>query len=200
MKNNFIKRTICTLLMTVSLLGITSIRASAEWRQSNNNWYYYNQQGQLLVNGWIDGKYYVGADGAWIQKQVANSNSSLPITIPSTWGNLGDNKYSINNRSVVTYDVKDMTGWTQESVMNDLKKIIYQQGNYDSEYGLVTYNGNNGYAYSYTSLTKERLEKVLLIVMFKNNKHYDFVFVSDYNNYATDREELEKVLNTTLNI
>jgi hypothetical protein len=204
-KKSFIKRILCLGLLSVSLLGFGSIGASAEWRQDNGKWYYYNQQGQLMVNGWIDDKYYVGSDGAWIKDKVSSNNNgtnsnTIPITIPTTWNKLGDNKYSINNRSVVSYSVTDMTGWTQESVLNDLKKIAYQQGNYDSENGLVTYNGNNGYAYCYTSLTKESLTKVLCIVIFKNNKHYDFVFVSNYNNYQTDRKSLENVLNASLNI
>jgi hypothetical protein len=215
-------------IISVNLFGLGSISANAEWKQNSNGqwnyfrldgakitgwlkdldgkWYFFKADGNMLSNNWLNENskwYYFDNSGAWNPNITDNPNSgnnNLPISIPSTWKSLGDNKYAINGRSVVTYSVEDMTGWTQESVMNDIRKITYQQGNYDSDMGLVTYNGNNGYAYSYTSITKDSMRKILYIIMFKNNKHYDFIFISDYVNYDTDRKEFENVLNSSLNI
>lgn len=48
-----IQKIICMGLLTVSLLGISSIGANAEWEKSSNNtWNYYNN-GTLLKNTWI---------------------------------------------------------------------------------------------------------------------------------------------------
>lgn len=152
------------------------------------------------INNGVINNYY-GTENNNFNNQPVNDTTiteNIPITIPSNWETLGNNKYAINGRSVVTYSASNMTGWTQESVLNDLKRTTYQQGNYDSDMGLVNYNGNNGYAYSYTSIEKDSIRKILCIVIFKNNKHYDFVFISDYGNYNEDRKELENVLNTTL--
>jgi hypothetical protein len=41
MKGKSIKKILCVGLLSISLFGITSVQANAEWRQSNNKWYYY---------------------------------------------------------------------------------------------------------------------------------------------------------------
>ncbi len=87
MKNKLLKKILCISLLTVSVLGFTSIGASAEWRRnSDSSWnyykldgtkvtgwlkdvdgkyYYLDDNGVMLTNKWID-NYYVGVDGAWI--------------------------------------------------------------------------------------------------------------------------------------
>lgn len=42
------------------------------WQYLNNKWYYFNENGGMLVNTWI-GPYYVDSDGVWVEN-AANSN------------------------------------------------------------------------------------------------------------------------------
>ncbi len=87
MKNRLLKKILCISLLTVSVLGLTSIGANAEWRRNlDSSWsyykldgtkvtgwlkdvdgkyYYLDDNGLMLTNKWID-NYYVGVDGAWI--------------------------------------------------------------------------------------------------------------------------------------
>lgn len=80
-----LRKAISIILMTVSIMGVSSIGANAEWRGDYTNgwwyadgsswavgwklidgkWYYFNQQGWMLSNTTING-YTLGADGAWI--------------------------------------------------------------------------------------------------------------------------------------
>lgn len=37
---------------------------ASEWKEINGKWYYFEENGYMAANKWIDGTYYVGADGA----------------------------------------------------------------------------------------------------------------------------------------
>lgn len=88
MKKIKITKLIASSLMVISVLGLNPIAASAQWKQSNTNWWY--TEGSSWATGWreIDGKWYyfnsdgymahdteingfkLGSDGSWIQNTV----------------------------------------------------------------------------------------------------------------------------------
>lgn len=98
MKNNFIKRVMALSILSVSLLGVSSVQANAEWRQDNVGWwysqgntylkntwfydnatgkqYYFGNDGYMAKNTTV-GSYRLGYDGAWIQttQPIANNTS-----------------------------------------------------------------------------------------------------------------------------
>ena len=58
MKRKIIRKMICIGLLSLTLLGFTSIGASAEWKQDDVEWWYAN--GDSYATGWnqIVGKWY----------------------------------------------------------------------------------------------------------------------------------------------
>ena len=38
------------------------------WRQDQDKWFYLGSDGAMVKNAVIDGQYYVGADGVWVQQ------------------------------------------------------------------------------------------------------------------------------------
>ena len=72
MKN--FKRILASFVMLISLLAITPVGVSAEWRRDNKGWWY--TEGDSWVNGWkhIDGKwYYFYATGYMAQNTKIDS-------------------------------------------------------------------------------------------------------------------------------
>lgn len=53
-----IKKLIALTMISATLLGVSSVGANAEWRESGNNWWY--SQGSSYATGWtqIDGQWY----------------------------------------------------------------------------------------------------------------------------------------------
>lgn len=90
MKNGFVKKLITSVIVSITLLTILPISASAEWRQnSNGNWSYYDN-GNLAKNTWFYDKslrrsYHLDDNGimqtGWIQNNgnwyYLNSDGSL---------------------------------------------------------------------------------------------------------------------------
>lgn len=110
LKIKIIKKMICIGLLSVSLLGFSSIGASAEWKSDDNgwwntegssvstgwkeiggNWYYFYSDGYMAQNQFI-GSYYLGTNGAWttnipdwVKKTGVNGDHS-PMVYVSTTG------------------------------------------------------------------------------------------------------------------
>lgn len=98
MKKLKLTRIIASLLIAVSLLALSPIGASAEWKQDNNGWWY--AESDSYVTGWrtIDGKWYffnsdgymvhdkvidgyqLGSDGSWVQETVIATIGDDKIT------------------------------------------------------------------------------------------------------------------------
>jgi len=182
MKHNFIKRMICTSLMTVSLLGFGSIGASAEWRQQDthtlyykdNNYltgwqvidgkkYYFNEQGYVAHGGWgnRDGKwYYYNLDGS------ALTNSWFYDKSNSKWYYFNvDGSMAINT----TID-----GYTLDS------NGVYIQNNTVNNTSTTNTNINSG-----NTTTNNTVNNI-------NNG-----IVNNYNNYGVINTNVDNSTNTT---
>lgn len=129
-----IKRVICIALLSVSLLGFSSIGVNAEWKQDSNSWWY--EDGNSLLTGWKEiggnwyyfysdgymaqnqyiGSYYLGSDGAW--------TTNIPEYVKKT-GVISDNSrmvyVSING--CVYHRTPDGEGdKTREMTLNEAKR------------------------------------------------------------------------------
>ncbi|MBQ7558022.1 MAG: hypothetical protein IJT00_08155 [Lachnospiraceae bacterium] len=57
----------------------------AGWEEIDGKWYYFDEEGYLVTNRFVDIGYYVGADGAWMPEQdavVYNHNVSAVYETP----------------------------------------------------------------------------------------------------------------------
>lgn len=84
------KKKILSLLMVFGLiLGVSSIPANAEWKQSGANWQYTNSDGTLKT-GWLqDGTnwYYLGADNNMITGWMPFNGTWYYFNNDGTWDN-----------------------------------------------------------------------------------------------------------------
>ena len=47
--------------------GSNGAMIKGDWRQDGDFWFYLGENGAVVKNAWIDNRYYVGADGVWVQ-------------------------------------------------------------------------------------------------------------------------------------
>ncbi|WP_160359504.1 hypothetical protein [Clostridium chromiireducens] len=128
MKHNFIKRTMALTIISVTLLGISSVGVNAEWKQNNNGWWQY-LEGNSYITGWrqIDGKWYyfypnnnnmasntsidgywLDGTGAWIGNGSSNNSSNNTINNQTGWQTINGQKYYIKA------DGTKVTGWLKD--------------------------------------------------------------------------------------
>lgn len=89
-RNRILKITTLTLALT-NLIGLTPIKANAEWKVSGNSWYYTDSTGNV-VTGWqqIDGNwYYMWSDGTMAK---------------NTWIENGDKWYYLGDSGAMLYN------------------------------------------------------------------------------------------------
>ena len=121
MRNNKVKLGLSLLTVLATPIAINAIsssdaQAAQGWVRSGNTWYFYNQNGTLVrnawagnywlgadgkmaTNAWVDnGRYYVGANGAWV-KGAQNQPSSN--TAKQGWVQSGSAWYYYNKGSLV---------------------------------------------------------------------------------------------------
>jgi hypothetical protein len=200
---------------------------STGWKQIDGKWYYFNSNGYMAHDTIVDG-YKIDNNGVWIQNNTTNSNDTnngiinnggtnnnnitnnyygndnkndnatvtLPITIPSNWTKITSTSYAINNRSPLIYQVKDTLGANQNDIVNGLELTLIEKSDYN--YESKTYNGYKADCFEYLDTTKKGIERFYNIIIFNDNKVYNFVICGTQDNYNTDKQELENVLNSTL--
>jgi hypothetical protein len=225
MKKINLKKIIIIGLLTTSILAVTSIGASAEWKQDNRGWSY--NQGGSYATGWknIDGKWYyfyedgystgymayntsikgykLGLDGAWIQNSMTTATSIIPITAPSNWTRLAADGYSLNNGSVLAYKPKELQGYSYDKALLDVgSAIIENKNNSNVHTTYQKYNGHAAIRYEYTETSSTgSIKRNCFIVIATNSKLYGFMLCGDNDEgFENDKQNLEYVLNSTLNI
>ena len=108
--------TVLATPIAINAVASNDVQAAQGWVKSGNTWYFYNQSGTLVrnawagnywlgadgkmaTNAWVDnGRYYVGANGAWVK--VAQNQSSAN-TNKQGWVQSGNAWYYYNNGSLV---------------------------------------------------------------------------------------------------
>lgn len=101
-----LKKVIASSLMAVSLMALTPLGASAEWRQNSTGWwytegnsyatgwrlingryYYFSQNGYMLHDTYVEG-YRLGSDGAWVVSTPRISTTTTNSSISNLIGNV----------------------------------------------------------------------------------------------------------------
>ena len=180
------KTIIASLLATVVILGFTTIKSNAEWKENNvgwwysegnswatgwreinGKWYYFDQQGYMAKNTVVDG-YYVNENGEWVPSysMVQNNNSTTDI------GQEKAKEIAFNNAGVPS------------------DKVTYVRVDLDYEFGFKTYEidfyyNNVEYDYEIEALTGNILKAD------KETKYYESNNISQ-NNYTSVDIGIEK--------
>ena len=107
-RNRILKITTLTLALT-NLIGLTPIKANAEWKVSGSDWYYTDSTGNV-VTGWqqIDGNwYYMWSDGTMAKNTWIENGDK--------WYYLGGSGAMVYNRIVDNYAIGSGGYWVATS-------------------------------------------------------------------------------------
>lgn len=134
MKKLRLRKVTASLLLAASMIALNPMKASAEWRQDSNGWWY--DKGGSWSQGWdmIDSKwYYFDKDGymkiGWLKDGV-------------NWYYLYENGQMAENTTVNGYLIDSNGVWKQTGWMQDSKGWYYINKNGDRETGSL----QNGWA------------------------------------------------------
>jgi len=113
MKSNLVKRMISLVIMTTTVLGVSSIGVSAEWKQIDGKWYYFGQDGYMAHDTIVD-SFKIDNNGVWIQNTTNNNVNSNTVNATSNVENKVDN--SITNANTTTLN---NTGSINNGIINN---------------------------------------------------------------------------------
>lgn len=165
MKRNFIKKTICLGLLSISLLGFSSIGVSAEWKQDstgwwyaegnsyatgwrniNNKWYYFNNNGYMVTNNYV-GNYFLDNNGVWVQNTNINSNNTTNV---SNVNNVNSNNTVNNITNNINNGEINNTNLINNVYVNNIENTTISKKNNPTLLNSTTYNTTTN---PYTNLT-----------------------------------------------
>ncbi|MDB6212696.1 C39 family peptidase [Gemella haemolysans] len=186
MRKNHIKLglSLLTVLATpiiVNTVSSNNVQAAQGWVKSGNSWSFYNQNGTLVRNAWVgsywlgadgkmvtnawvdNGRYYVGANGAWVSNYSKEDNKNTPaLNMPQyyqsdyRWGN---KRYGIGAMAqtgcVPTSLAMVFSGLGQKVLPTDVADTIYNNTN-EMNVRMVGTSGKgavyaiNAYGYNHT--------------------------------------------------
>lgn len=96
------------------------------WKQIDGVWYYFNQNNFIIIDFWVDdNKYYVGANGAWVQDKVDDGSTDKKIVWK--WDHNTLINTTINSTS--TTNTTTTTTETNENGVQKLPKGYYSEYN-----------------------------------------------------------------------
>ncbi|NME83320.1 hypothetical protein [Clostridium sp. SM-530-WT-3G] len=215
---------LASALAITSMLTLGSFKANAEWKEEpigwkyntgdtfatgwqniGQDWYFFDDNGYMVSNKYIDG-FYLGSNGAMIggtgvADPFSNADSikkSMPITVPDGWSVLNSNLYKMNYATLLMYDKRDTLGKKERSIISDIQSTLKNKRDFKEK--MKTFNGHNAYCYEYSEFNGDEISKFNLIFIFKDNTVYAFTMISDEENFYTEKTELESVLKSSLNI
>ena len=115
--------TVLAMPITVNAVASNDVQAAQGWVKSGNTWSFYNQNGvlvrnawagnywlgadgKMVTNAWVDnGRYYVGANGAWVKgvqnQATATQNKDIVNTVKQGWVQSGNAWYYYNKGGLV---------------------------------------------------------------------------------------------------
>ncbi|HCW54412.1 MAG TPA: hypothetical protein DG753_11900 [Clostridium sp.] len=215
---------LASALAITSMLTLSSFKANAEWKEEptgwkyntgdtfatgwqniGEDWYFFNNDGYMVNNTYID-DFYLGSNGAMIGgtgvadpfSNVDSIKNSMPITVPDNWSVFNSNIYKMNHATLLMYDKRDTFEKKERSIISDMESTLKTKSDFKEK--MKTFNGHYAYCYEYSELSNGETSKFNLIFIFKDNMVYSFTMVSDEENFYTDKTELESVLRSSLNI
>jgi hypothetical protein len=146
MIKRYLGKVIALATITIVVLALKPIGASAEWKQDSNGWW--NIEGSSYSVGWrlIDGKWYyfnsdgymahdttvngysIGSDGVWVQNNTSNSVTNKSNTLDNTTQNLDllDGNVSINYK----INTADKIKGTNSNIIKATRQAIFDSACY----------------------------------------------------------------------
>lgn len=212
MIKGYLKKVIAFTMIVTSALVLNPIGASASWKEDNKGWQYI--EGNSLVNGWknINGiwyyfysngymakntiidNYYINEDG----QGIALTNRELPIEMPSNWIKVSDKAYSTPKGSIFVCDIRSSSGGSESVIIQGMKEGIIGNSS-DLKTVEKNYRGYNSTCFEYLyNYDGSKIKKTYMVIIFSNNRIYAFMIASDIENYESDKQQLEDMLNLTL--
>ena len=216
MKSNLLKRIMILTIIITTLITVLSISASAAWKQDSKGWWntegdsysvgwrqidskwcYFDQSGYMVHNTIIDG-YYLDSKGI----AIATIKGDIPIRIPSDWiqtDKLKAISYAIDAKSDFIYDTTDIYGGSESIFINGMKYGISKVSS-ESEVSEKNYKGKNATCIQYTLSTESGNKKAYSVLFFKNDKVHCFNVVSSIDDFDNAKQQLEDMLNLSLEL
>ncbi len=137
MKNRLIRNGIISTLALATIIALP-IGVNAEWKNINNNWYYYDSTGNMLRNTWFydaqyKKNYYFGNDGVMINSQDVSNMTNTIVT------NYSDMVYTMKKENIKNkYDLNKYLSQkysTLETPIGTLKFTFKVDENTDDFWG-----------------------------------------------------------------
>lgn len=145
----FMKKGLIMLALTAVLSAASAMPALAAWEQEDDQWYYYDEQGDMLRNTWI-GNYYVGTDGVMLTNALTPDGywldeSGLSNEAKRIYGRclfVPTGYQVVGNKIMIWGDIGD-TGYASQKYIDTLKvgDTIAMPG--DSKGVLNRFNGTD---------------------------------------------------------
>lgn len=136
MKHKFIKNLVCLILVSISLLGFSSVSANAEWKQnSNGKWNYLLDNGSILKNTWL----YDKNSNQWCHLDENGIRTTGWFQDKGNWYYLKDNGEMATNTTIDGYKIGSNGVWIQNNTINNTtSKVVNNTNN-----GIINNGGNN---------------------------------------------------------
>ncbi|WP_270501732.1 hypothetical protein [Clostridium butyricum] len=155
-RNRILKITTLTLALT-NLIGLTPIKANAEWKVSGSGWYYTDST-ENVVTGWqqIDGNwYYMWSDGTMAKNTWIENGDK--------WYYLGNSGAMVYNTVIDGYTIGNNGYWIVSSRGSFTEKDIIQKHYIRGELGQNQRDIDMSNLLSYTNIQfDDRYDKTLI--------------------------------------
>lgn len=224
MRSFKITKILASTLAITSMLTLGSFKANAEWKEETTgwkyntgntfatgwhnieqDWYYFNNDGYMVNNTYID-NFYLSSNGAMIGgtgvadpfSNVDTIKKSMPITVPENWSAFSDKLYKMNHATLLMYDKKETFGKNERKIISEIQSTLKDKRDFKEK--VKTFKGHYAYCYEYSELMDGEISKFNVMFIFKDNMVHAFTMVSDEDNFYTEKTELENVLRSSLNI
>jgi hypothetical protein len=150
MKKFKLQKVIINSLIVTSVLALSSIGASAEWRQDSNGWW--NSEGSSWSVGWkeIDGEWYYFNSNGYMKTGWLNDNG--------TWYYLYNSGAMAKNTIIDGYSVGSDGAWIEKATQNSSEQSTSTQ---NSLSGLSNVNPNATTISGVTGIKSSDITKIV---------------------------------------
>ncbi|GEP63704.1 hypothetical protein CBE01nite_14720 [Clostridium beijerinckii] len=212
-----LKKLIAGSLIAVSVLAITPISASAEWKNDSTGWWY--TEGGSYSTGWkkIEGKwYYFYASGYMAKNTVIDGyilsnngdwtgletkSDKISVSYPSNWTKTtlkGDDIYYLDNQGTnVNLVIDGMEGYSEEVYFNSAETYIKNRSDINNlQIKERKFNNNNALTLNYFHNINGMDVQVEQVMICNSNKAYLFTLMQRGKISDENMTSFESMLNT----